>query len=164
MTYTFKIQDQIYRVDLEEDDKNTQVEIDGKKIPVEFHKIDNNLYSVISEGKSLSLGILRNGKKIHIFHEGNIYEFEAVSERERAKVSASDFGVQEIKSPMPSRVVKILKNLGEDVKVGDGVIVVEAMKMESELKSTIDGKVKDVKVEGGDAVESGTILVILSSE
>ena len=164
MTYIFKIQDQIYKVNLEEDDKNTHVEIDGKKIPVEFQRIDNNLYSVISEGKSLSLGILKNGKKIHIFHDGDLYEFEAVSERERTKVSASESGVQEIKSPMPSRVVKVLKNLGEDVKVGDGVIVVEAMKMESELKSTIGGKVIDVKVEEGDAVESGTVLLIVSSE
>ncbi|MGH7901876.1 MAG: biotin/lipoyl-containing protein, partial [Thermodesulfobacteriota bacterium] len=63
-----------------------------------------------------------------------------------------------------SRVVKVLKNLGEKVKVGDGVIVVEAMKMESELKSTIGGRVIHVKVEEGDAVESGTVLLIVSSE
>jgi len=64
---------------------------------------------------------------------------------------------------MPSRVVKILKNVGDGVKLGEGVIVVEAMKMESELKSTLDGKVTEIKVEEGDAVESGTVLLSLSS-
>jgi biotin carboxyl carrier protein len=65
---------------------------------------------------------------------------------------------------MPSRVVKILKKVGDDVQAGEGVIVVEAMKMESELKSNIEGKVTEIKVEEGDAVESGTALVTLSSE
>jgi len=57
----------------------------------------------------------------------------------------------------------LLKDVGEEVKVDEGVIVVEAMKMESELKSSIDGKVIDIRVEEGDAVEGGTVLLSLSS-
>jgi pyruvate carboxylase subunit B len=65
---------------------------------------------------------------------------------------------------MSSRVVKILKSLGDEVKLDEGVVVVEAMKMESELKSPINGTVKDIKTKEGDSVEAGTVLLIVSSE
>jgi len=65
---------------------------------------------------------------------------------------------------MPSRVVKILKEEGDSVELDEGVIVVEAMKMESELKAPSSGKIKEIRVSEGDAVESGTILVVLSAE
>ncbi len=63
---------------------------------------------------------------------------------------------------MPSRVVKILKSEGDEVVEGEAVVVVEAMKMESELKALQAGKIKTIKVNEGDAVEANTLLVILS--
>lgn len=164
MNYNFKYNDQVYRITLEEEEKETHFEYNGKKVTVDYQKIDNHVYSIIFEGKSLCVGILKNGKKVQVFLEGNLVELEAISERQKSITAASDSGAQVITSPMPSRVVKVLKKVGDDVQVGEGIIVVEAMKMESELKSNIDGKVTDIKVEEGDAVESGTALVSLSSE
>jgi acetyl/propionyl-CoA carboxylase alpha subunit len=164
MIFTFKFQDQTYKISLEEEGKETEVEIEGKKIPVEFQKIDENLYSILLGGRSIEVGILKSGKRIDVFVDGDLYEFESISDRDREKAKGVVSGVQEIKSPMPSRVVKILKNSDEEVREGEGVIVVEAMKMESELKSPIEGKVKEVKVKEGDAVESGTVLLVISSE
>jgi biotin carboxyl carrier protein len=164
MNYNFKYNDQVYRVSLEEEEKETHFQFKGKKVPVEYRKIDNHTYSIISEGKSLCVGILKNGKKVHVFFQGDLIELEAISERQESGSAIYDSGAQVITSPMPSRVVKVLKKVGEDVQAGEGVIVVEAMKMESELKSKIDGKVTEIKVEEGDAVESGTTLVTLSSE
>ena len=164
MNYNFKYNDQVYRISLEEEEKETHFEYNGNKVTVDYQKIDNHVYSIIFGGKSLCVGILKNGKKVQVFLEGDLVELEAISERQKSITAASDSGAQVITSPMPSRVVKILKNVGDDVQVGEGVIVVEAMKMESELKSNIDGKVTDIKVEEGDAVESGTALVSLTSE
>ena len=65
---------------------------------------------------------------------------------------------------MPSRIVKLLKGEGDAVEEGEGVIVVEAMKMESELKASLSGTVKDIKVAEGDTVEGGAVLVVLSAE
>ncbi|MBI2487360.1 MAG: biotin/lipoyl-binding protein [Deltaproteobacteria bacterium] len=163
MIYTFKFQDQIYRINLE-DGKQTEVEIDGKKFPVCFQKIDERFYSILIDGESIGVGILKKGKKVEVFLNGELYEFESISERERQSTSAIISGVQQIKSPMPSRVVKILKNVDEAVNEGEGVIVIEAMKMESELKSPINGRVKEVKVKEGSAVESGSVLIVISSE
>jgi len=164
MIYTFKFRDQTYKISLEEEGKTTEVEIEGKKIPVEFQKIDENFYSILLDGRSIGVGILKRGKRVDIFLEGELYEFEPISDKEKEKAKGIVSGVQEIKSPMPSRVVKILKKSDELVKEGEGVIVIEAMKMESELKSPIEGKVKEVKVKEGDAVESGTVLLVISSE
>ncbi len=164
MTYTFKIKDKVYKIDIEKEKDQTVIQIDEKDIPVEFHKIDDHMYSIILEGKSITIGVLRNGKKLQIFMDGNLFEIEAISERDQRKAPQTLSGVQEIKSPMPSRVVKILKEVGDEVLVDEGVIVVEAMKMESELKSPIEGKVTDLLVNEGDAVEAGTSLLIVSSE
>ena len=164
MTYTFKIRDQIYKITLEKEDGQLQVEIEGRSIPVDFEKIEDDLYSVLIDGRSMSIGVYRKGKKVQVFIEGELYELEAVSEREQRKTSHIVSGIQEIKSPMPSRVVKILKGEGDEVAPDEGLIVVEAMKMESELKSPIAGKVKNVMVKEGDAVESGAVLLVVSSE
>jgi len=164
MTYTFKVRDQIYKITLEEDENQLQIDIEGSAIPVDFKKVEDNLYSIIINGKSKSAGVLKKGNKVQVFLDGDLYELEAVSEREQRKTSHITSGIQEIKSPMPSRVVKILKGEGDEVAPDEGIIVVEAMKMESELKSPIAGKVKNVMVKEGDAVESGTVLLVVSSE
>ncbi|GBD38190.1 Glutaconyl-CoA decarboxylase subunit gamma [bacterium HR37] len=161
MMLTFKFRDQIYRVSMEEGDQ-TEIEIESKRIPLEFRKIDGNFYSIIVEGKSIGAGILRKGRNIQVFIDGDLFEFEAISERERAKAKGGASGTQEIKAPMPSRVVKILKREDEEVEEGEGVIVIEAMKMESELKSPMEGKIREVRVKEGDTVESGVVLVVIS--
>jgi pyruvate carboxylase subunit B len=70
-------------------------------------------------------------------------------------------GPSAVQSPMPGKVVKVLVGVGDEVKSGQGVVVVEAMKMENELKSPKDGKVKAVAVKEGQAVEAGQSLVTL---
>jgi biotin carboxyl carrier protein len=164
MTYTFKFLDRLYKINLEKDDHQLQMEIDSNSIPVDFEKIENNLYSILINGQSKKIGVLKKGKKLQVFLDGDLYELEAVSEREQRKTTQIATGVQEIKSPMPSRVVKILKGEGDEVAAEEGIIVVEAMKMESELKTPIAGIIKEIMVKEGDAVESGTVLLIVSSE
>jgi biotin carboxyl carrier protein len=70
-------------------------------------------------------------------------------------------GPQAVQSPMPGKVVKVLCAVGDEVKAGHGVVVVEAMKMENELKAPRDGKVKGITVKEGQAVEAGQTLVTL---
>ena len=65
---------------------------------------------------------------------------------------------------MPGRVVKVLKKVGDIIKEGEGLIVVEAMKMESELKSSIDGKVSEISVKDGDTVDLGAHLITVEND
>ena len=76
-------------------------------------------------------------------------------------MSGAQEGPQTVESIMPGKVVRVLVKPGDTVTEGQGLVVVEAMKMENEIESPKDGKVTEVKVEPGQAVESGGALVIV---
>ncbi len=160
MTYTFKLGDKTYKVGFEEKEGLAEVSIDGESKEIEFLRIEENIYSILADNTSVTVGVFREGKKIQVFHEGNLYEMEAVSGRNVSKTDGG--GSLNIVVPMHSRVVKILKKEGDEVQAGESVVVVEAMKMESELKASVSGIVKEVKVKEGDTVEKDSILVALS--
>jgi len=70
-------------------------------------------------------------------------------------------GPQRVTAPMPGKIVKLLVRAGDKVLPGQGVVVVEAMKMENELRARAGGTVSEVRVTEGSSVEAGAILVIL---
>jgi biotin carboxyl carrier protein len=70
-------------------------------------------------------------------------------------------GTQQVLAPMPGKVVKVLVKPGDDVKARQGLVVVEAMKMENELRSPKDGRVAEVLVTEGASVEAGRLLVVV---
>ena len=89
------------------------------------------------------------------------------SERARAVAAKRGNGMagaasREVRSPMPGRVVKVLVAVGEDVQAQQPVVIVEAMKMENELRALAAGKVESVHVKAGDAVDGSTLLVRLA--
>jgi biotin carboxyl carrier protein len=75
--------------------------------------------------------------------------------------SAGQSGVRHILAPMPGRIVRVLVEVGERVTARQGLVVVEAMKMENELRAPRDATVRDVRATEGATVEAGTILVVL---
>lgn len=78
-----------------------------------------------------------------------------------AETGAGAHGEQKIVAPMPGRVVRVLVAAGDHVEPRQPVIVVEAMKMENELRSPKAGRVKDVAVAAGTSVEAGRVLVVI---
>ena len=70
-------------------------------------------------------------------------------------------GGRHVKAPMPGKVVRLLVQPGEEVTAGQGVIVIEAMKMENELTAPRDGRIAEIPVQEGTLVESGRVLVVL---
>ena len=81
--------------------------------------------------------------------------------RAAADVSTGAGGQQAVLAPMPGRVVRVLVAAGDAVTARQAVVVVEAMKMENELRSPKDGRVKEVAVAAGASVEAGRILVVI---
>ena len=78
-----------------------------------------------------------------------------------AEGASSAHGEQKVLAPMPGRVVRVLVKPGDDVEARQPVVVVEAMKMENELRSPKAGRVKDVAVAPGTSVEAGRVLVVI---
>jgi biotin carboxyl carrier protein len=84
-----------------------------------------------------------------------------VYRRRRAETTAGPSGVHHLHAPMPGRVLKVLVQVGERVSARQGLVVVEAMKMENELRAPGDGIVREVRTSAGATVEAGAILVVL---
>ena len=162
MKYDLKIGNKLVSFDLQENDGNYIVTIDEKKFTGEIIKVDTHLYSFIVDGSTYNIAINKEGRKIQIYYKGDFFEFEIPSQREKVS-SENATGIDKINAPMPGRVIKILKNIGDNVSEGDGLVVVAAMKMVSELKTSIEGKVTEIKVKEGDTVELGAHLITVEN-
>lgn len=79
----------------------------------------------------------------------------------RREAGATGSGPQRVLAPMPGKVVRVLVKPGDAVTARQGLVVVEAMKMENELRAARDGRVKDVSVVEGQSVDAGTVLVLV---
>ena len=75
--------------------------------------------------------------------------------------AANAAGPQRVTAPMPGKVVRVLVKPGDDVKARQGLVVVEAMKMENELRAARDGRVRDVAVAEGQSVDAGAVLLVV---
>ena len=144
--------------------------LDGKRYDMDARKMPSQIVHILMEHKSYDVDLERIAKRsdtldgrIHVRVRGRVLRLEILDERrikmkEAQGVRFDVGGVVNIDSPMPGKVIKILKKEGQDVKEGEGVIVIEAMKMENELRSPKVGKVRSISVREGDAVEAGARL------
>ena len=132
-------------------------EIEGS--PVRMVRIGDEVFRVVVEK--------REGRgRYFLWNDGYRFEVEALDERRRAlkdltAAAAGPIGPAPIVAPMPGLIVRVNVALGDTVEAGQGVVVMEAMKMENELRATAAGKVRSVEVSPGTAVEKGALLVSL---
>jgi biotin carboxyl carrier protein len=141
------------------------VTIKGKSRQVDAAWIDADTVSLIDGGAAREIRLHSRGDNGAVGVEigGKVYEtFVSRRKREREAVAAVTEGVRHaVKTPMPGRVMRVLVSVGDRVAARQGVIVVEAMKMENELRAPKAGVVKEVLVVSGAAVETGAVLVVI---
>ncbi|EAU61644.1 biotin/lipoyl-containing protein, partial [Stigmatella aurantiaca] len=101
--------------------------------------LDHGAVSLLVDGDSYHVEFEENGDEVGVLVRGQVSRVDVADERRlRLRVGAAGFSVegkQVISAPMPGKVVKVLVKVGDEVKEGQGLVVVEAMKMENELKS-----------------------------
>ena len=162
-----KLNDRIAQIELEARDKNNySLLVDKKKYQAEIMMVERGVYLVLMDGKSYKVELIEDGNpKMYqvntFFHH---YSAEVIDSEARYKKSrSSDHGTEDvvISSPMPGKVVKILVKKGDKVKAGETVIIVSAMKMESEYKVKKDRLIKEIKVKEGDTVNANQPLIII---
>lgn len=148
------------------DDNHYEITIDGATVHVDAAKSGKTIYSIIEDGKQFEVIIDENGAHgFDVLVGGLLFHLQALDERSRlltstAKVVAT--GPQRIESEMPGKVVKISSPAGTKVAEGQGVLILEAMKMENEIKSPIEGVVIELGVAEGQTVESGALLFVVA--
>jgi biotin carboxyl carrier protein len=142
-----------------------RVEIDGRVYRVDAFRHDHHTMSLLVGTESYSVQLDHRAAAARVGIRGNQYPVEVLDERRlrmrRAAGRSSLKGRQTISAPMPGKVVKVLAAAGEAVREGQGVVVVEAMKMENEMKSPKDGRIVELHVKEGQAVDGGERLAVI---
>jgi len=142
-----------------------RVTLGEKRFEVDSMRIVGDLYSLTVDGKSYEATVHRatpDEYRVHLYdgmRSVTLLTPLDLALRDREEVGGAGAGT--LRAPMPGRVVKVLVAEGQAVQKGDGIVVVEAMKMQNELAAPRDGVVKTVRVREGDSVERGAELVTL---
>lgn len=151
---------------LSKDGDKHQVSIDGKMYEVDLVMVENGVYSIIYKNKSYNVELTQGREPktytintLYNSYDIDIMDAEAKYLKGRKHDELDD--ASSISSPMPGKVVKILVKIGDEVKAGDTMIIISAMKMESEYKVKSDRVVKDILVKEGDTIDGHQPLIII---
>lgn len=157
--------------------REIEVEVDGEQVTVAGRTYTASLgilagtpvRQLLLDGHSEALALeVAGGGRWVLTHRGERFELEVLDERARhirglAGSGERARGPVTLKAPMPGLVVRVQVEVGQPIAAGAGVVVLEAMKMENELRAGTAGVVRTVRVRPGEAVEKGQVLVEFES-
>lgn len=149
----------------ETDKDHCRAEIDGRKYGFQAVRMGENAVSLLSEDCGMTAYFFKAKEGIHVFIRGEKYYFEFPRNDDKfAGVGMGGGQKGLVSSPMPGTVIKLLVKEGEEVKIDQGLVIVEAMKMENEIRSTVNGKVKKIHFQPGQTVDVGQSIIDLEEE
>jgi biotin carboxyl carrier protein len=138
--------------------------IDGRKIDADAVVISPGVYSVLIGGQSFEVTIEKSGKGWLLRTSGREFQLEIADPRSwrRGRGASIELeGRQEVTAPMPGKVVRVLAAPGQAVEAGQGLLVIEAMKMQNEIRSPKSGTIERLAREG-QTVNAGEILAVVT--
>jgi biotin carboxyl carrier protein len=164
MIFETEFGDETYRVSVIEKDGRFYATInDDAQSVVDIDQKDTT-YSLLMDEHSFEIDMATDGNcNYNVYVNGKPYDLNVQNEnRKLRKLMRGDkFAGQEVMvSKMPGKIIKVLKQGGDEVKIGESVLVMEAMKMENEMLAPIDGVIKELSVSEGDVIEAGTTLAV----
>ncbi|MEW6430855.1 MAG: biotin/lipoyl-containing protein [Myxococcota bacterium] len=141
------------------------VTLDGKRYELDSLVLPHGAVSMLVEHDSYNVDFEERGDEVGVLVRGEVLRFDIADERRlRMRAASGAFqaeGKQTINAPMPGKIVKVFVKPGDEVQEGQGLVVMEAMKMENELKAPKAGKVTEVHAKEGATVENGARLVVV---
>jgi biotin carboxyl carrier protein len=163
MIYEISIDGKSYRLELNQAEERWTCRLDGREIEVDAVLARPDVISLRLGNKAYEVKCERVGSDLHLWVGSVRYEVEVRDPRSLRSRSRAvdDHGPRKLTAPMPGKVVRILLREGAEVDAGTGVLVVEAMKMQNEVKSPKKGKIQKIVVIEGAAVNSGDVLGIV---
>jgi len=166
MAFIAKLGARSYTVEIEEVGRSLyRVAVEGNEFLVDGKKTGLTNYSLIVDNRSFEVDVDITEDEYRVLVDGRSYHVELVDER-RVRLGGAQPGIQlegrqQVLVPMPGKVIAVLVGEGDRVEKGQGLVIVEAMKMENEVRSPIAGEVKQVRVKTGDALEAGALLMVV---
>jgi biotin carboxyl carrier protein len=164
MTYEVTIDGKAHRVEVSGNGGKWHCRLDGHDLEVDAVIAGRDVLSVVINGRAYEVKRERVGNDLHLMVGGDRFAAEVRDPRSYRARKAAGIGAEgpkKLVSPMPGKVVRVLVPQGSEVEAGQGVVVVEAMKMQNEIKSPKKGKVTKILVTEGVLVNAGEALAIV---
>jgi biotin carboxyl carrier protein len=167
MKYITTVDGTEYEVELLPD---RRVMVNGREYMVNFQEVEGHLiYTLLVDGRSFEAHVSEDEDLYKVLIQGTLYSAEVIDEREKrlreagGEVATAN-GDFVLDAPMPGLVVKVPVKVGDEVKTGDVLVILESMKMQNELKSPQEGRVSEVFIEEGASVEKRDALMVIEPE
>ena len=142
-----------------------EITIAGETVHVDAVRSGPTVYSIIEDGRQFEAMVDERGAHgFDVLVGGRLFHLESVDERTQMLAGSAAIvatGPQTVVAEMPGKVVKVNLAAGAAVGEGEGVVVLEAMKMENEIPSPIDGIIVEFAVSEGQTVEAGDVLFVV---
>src|SRR5580692_8818881 len=165
MTYDVVVDNKTHQVELTRGEKTWLCKVDGQAIEVDAALTARDVMSVLVGGKAYEVKRERSLQgELHLVIGSARYAVDVQdprSLRTRRAAAGGEAGPQKLTAPMPGKIVRTLVAVGDEVKSGQGIIVMEAMKMQNEMKSPKDGKVQKILTSEGSTVNPGDTLAVI---
>jgi biotin carboxyl carrier protein len=164
MLYDVTIDGKNYRLQLLRSDGRWQCRLDGREVQIDAALARPDVLSILIEGKAYEIKRERGATDMHLWVGPVRYAAELQdprSLRARRDGGAAAAGPRKLTAPMPGKVVRVLVTEKAEVEAGQGLLVVEAMKMQNEIKSPKKGIVQKLVAAPGANVNAGDVLVIV---
>jgi biotin carboxyl carrier protein len=154
------------KVSLKRSGNRVVAEVEGRRYDLTLFDVEPGVYLVLFNNQVYEYRVDKDSRSnsLHI-HTGNISYNVNVTDPRRWQRDKSSIGHgsghARIVAPMPGKVVRVMVEVGSNVSAGQGIVVVEAMKMQNEIKTSRDGKVVEILVETGSTVNAGDLLAVI---
>jgi len=146
------------------DPSRKEAAIDGRKIDAAAAVISPGMYSILLGSQSFEVSVEKSGEGFQLRTAGHEFQMEIVDPRSWRRVRGTSIeleGRQQVAAPMTGKIVRVLAALGQIVEAGQGLLVIEAMKMQNEIRSPKSGTLERLAREG-QTVNAGEILAIVT--
>ena len=163
MNLSAKVGERIHEITIERRDARFCVTVDGVTYEADVRKLHGDCYTILVKGRSYEVSVEQDGDSYRVWHGAAVQVVTLTDPSRRARQESGEAGHGPVRvvTVMPGRVVRVLVREGDKVQPGQGLVVVEAMKMENEIVSPRGGRVTAVRVEPGRPVEAGATLVVV---
>jgi biotin carboxyl carrier protein len=164
MIYEVMVGGKSHRLQLEKAAGAWLCHLDGKVVHIDAVIPRRDVLSLIVDGRAYEIKREKTATDLHMWVGSTRFAVELRdprSLRSRQKAAGDEKGPRQILAPMPGRIVRVLVAENSDVEAGQGIVVVEAMKMQNEIKSPKKGIVKKLSAAPGTAVNPGDVLAIV---
>jgi acetyl/propionyl-CoA carboxylase alpha subunit len=138
--------------------------LDGKPIEADVVEVAPGIYSILLGAESFEVRVEERGAGLVVHARGNLWTAKVADPRQwrRRGGTLEVEGRQQVVAPMPGKIVRVLVKAGDAVEAGQGLLVVEAMKMQNEIRSPKKGTVERLLVAEGQAVNAGDVLITVA--